>query len=74
MERIPRRMEKVYSTERFNQGIQPNGYIADIDWEFREIIVHFYRNDRPKEMDVESYEFDQIDGCWTRDYGGLWWL
>lgn len=71
--RRPYRRDKVYSSERFLNDKQPNGYIAEILWEDREVVVNFYINGS-KEEDQEVYSFEDFEDNWTDAYGGSWFL
>lgn len=53
--------DNVYSIERRLAGKRANGEITDIDWEAKEVTVHW---DQGEPDDFDAYEFDQI----TRNY------
>lgn len=79
MERVPRYRDKVYCEDRRRAGDQPNGFIASIDWDAREIVVQYYNNNNNKGSednagDQESYSFEDIDGMWRTMFGGTWFL
>lgn len=47
---------------------QPNGYIFDVQWRDREVVVKFY------DGSFETYEFDEIGCSWTDKFYGGWWI
>lgn len=65
----PRRGEKFNDQSR--GPYRSNGYILDIHWREQEVVVKFYCKD-PSSHEMNSYSFDEIEGCWTEAYGGTW--
>lgn len=59
--------DPVYSIPRLKEGLQPNGYIANIFWDEKELLVQYY--DDPERM---IYTFEELDGQWTDLFGGTY--
>lgn len=45
-----------------------SGKITSVDYQYKLVYVTFY------EKGNESFELDDLFGCWTEDYGGSWML
>lgn len=59
--------DKVYDYERANDGRQANGYVKDIDYEEKELIVKFYDVGDPEEIPFSR-------AIYSTDFGGIWYL
>jgi hypothetical protein len=71
----PRYNDKVWDETRLFEGLQPNGYVLCIDWGERELLVKFIGNatDELKGVgDVQEYSFDDFEGCYRPEFGGMW--
>lgn len=62
----PRVGDKVWNQNRFDD--QPNGYIIQVIWADREVIIKYY--DRSSEV----MSWDELDGSWTDKFGGTYIL
>lgn len=62
-EHVPRRGDKFYDQNRLPK--QPNGVIAYVDWEGKEVIVQFY-----DDGGRETYSFEEIEDHYDPDHFG----
>jgi hypothetical protein len=73
----PRHNDKIWVEARLFEDLQPNGYVLNIDWEERELLVKFLGNKTDflkGSGDVEEYSFDQFEGCFHKEHDGIWML
>lgn len=57
-----RKGQPVWDTDRK----QPNGYICDIHWQERQLVVKFH------DGEYEIYDFDEVEHTWTDKFNGGW--
>ena len=62
----PRVGDKVWNQNSIDN--QPNGYICQVIWDEREVIVKYYDNRS------EVIGWDELDGNWTDKFGGTYIL
>ena len=66
---LPRRGEKVWQAISHDGSRGRNGIIAQVEYETKEVIVLWLTTGQ-----VESYSFDDLEGCWTDKFGGTYIL
>lgn len=69
MKPMPRRGDKFYVVTKTPQR---NGHIHVVMYEDDAVIVYFY--DTPTATNYIEYSFDELEGNWTPNYGGTWYL
>jgi len=60
--------DKVWNQNKIDD--QPNGYICQVIWDEREVIVKYYDNKGTSEV----LSWDELDGNWTDKLGGTYIL
>lgn len=63
----PRRGDAVYLASRKPDG-QPNGYISQINYEDKTYTIKCY------DGHFEDVEWDELEDCWTDNFGGMYYL
>lgn len=72
----PRVGEAVWDGARRQPGMQPNGTIIRIDYEWypHTYTVRFEASEKFPSGEIGEFDFDDMEGNYTSKFGGVWLL